>query len=530
MKNKLLGCLLCLGTMPLWGQLVNDGATITIMSGATLFVESHVQNNGVGTININDGGTLEVQGNFTNNASGTINGAGKLKFSGNTSSTLTMATDAVDSLIIAKSSISNSVTLQDAATTNSLVLTTGKVVLGLNNLNVQGTAPAAISGGSVNSYVEASGSGKLNKALPDGASTQVFPVGDNVNYTPITSSATGAATSAKIGVNLVNGTHPNRPTAVPNDASDYISRYWDVDITSGTVASQNLTATYVNTSEDVTGSTTLIKGASQQDGATGMTPNDWTYAGAANASNTITGTTTNINTDFTGMNFFGKANLKVFLNGAYSSGTMSTNLNNPVLANNILEQYGTSSPYSDANASVSSGFFINNPSIVDWIKVEMRDPLTPTIASSIKASGFIKNNGTVVGLDGSSYLTIKNAPLNSTLVFSHRNHVPFRTQSGIDLTLPATPIDFTIANALVFNDNTGSAPLNTISSTYLMWQGDASGTTNVVNSTDVSAVKASSATAPTGYFRTDVNLSGTVNSTDVSITKSLSASPKTADL
>ncbi|MBK7633544.1 MAG: hypothetical protein IPJ13_04030 [Saprospiraceae bacterium] len=52
-------------TVAAHAQFVNNGATVTIQSGATLRVETSFENQ-AGTITIDNGGILEVQGNFTN--------------------------------------------------------------------------------------------------------------------------------------------------------------------------------------------------------------------------------------------------------------------------------------------------------------------------------------------------------------------------------------------------------------------------------------------------------------------------------
>jgi hypothetical protein len=65
--------------------LTNDGATITVQSGTTLYVSGGIQNKAGSTL-ANDG-TVDLTGDFTNAAS--LSGAGKLRFSGTTDQTLT---------------------------------------------------------------------------------------------------------------------------------------------------------------------------------------------------------------------------------------------------------------------------------------------------------------------------------------------------------------------------------------------------------------------------------------------------------
>jgi len=205
------------------------------------------------------------------------------------------------------------------------------------------------------------------------------------------------------------------------------------------------------------------------------------------------------------------------LQGAFSSGSMSTTLNTSGLIPLI-------SPYTDAPATATS-----IPSgITDWVKLELRDPTVPTTVLGI-SSAFIKSDGSIVGLDGTSLPRIKNGNATSIVAVFHRNHLPFRTNVGIDVVNPTTE-DFTFANVKLYDNGTDNAPLNTVSSRMVMWPCDATGSTFLVNSTDLGFVKSQSATTPTGYLKADVNLSGACNSTDLGLTKSMTAVPKTADL
>ena len=82
MRKITLAVMLSMMASLSFAQLVNDGATITIKNGATLYVESDVTNNGAGAINIEGTGILEVQGNLTNNSTLTTQPMSKVKFSG----------------------------------------------------------------------------------------------------------------------------------------------------------------------------------------------------------------------------------------------------------------------------------------------------------------------------------------------------------------------------------------------------------------------------------------------------------------
>src|SRR5687768_1099012 len=146
-----------------------------------------------------------------------------------------------------------------------------------------------------------------------------FPIGDGTNYSPLSNVFTGSAyAAANLRARVNDLTHPNNPT----DATDYISRYWDINATGITGYSNTMTGTYVPA--DVTGTAAKVKGA-VYDGT------EWSYVAAAGGTNTVTGSTDDVTADFTGANFFGKVNLKLFLAGPMpGSGTppMTTLLNN----------------------------------------------------------------------------------------------------------------------------------------------------------------------------------------------------------
>ena len=77
--------------------LTNDGATITVESGATLYVVGAVQNNAISTLN--NAGTVELTGDLAN--AGTRASPGKLLFTGTANQTLTPGAATVGTLVLA---------------------------------------------------------------------------------------------------------------------------------------------------------------------------------------------------------------------------------------------------------------------------------------------------------------------------------------------------------------------------------------------------------------------------------------------
>jgi hypothetical protein len=435
-------------------QFINNGATVIIQSGATLKVETNFVNNS-GTVTNN--GTLEVTGHFENNATFTSGSASLVKFSGNAASNAKSNLAVLNDVEMAKASAN--VTLTDAMSINgdlSFTGTASKIVLDGNNLTLAAASDVNTPG--ANGYVVTNSTGALVKGIAANGPKNM-EVGDMSNYSPVSNVVSGSGyTSATISARAyITGLQPKYA-----ETTDYINREWNVIATGITGYANTMTGTYnpaLAPTGDRDGNLMFIKGATYH---SNPTP-DWRFDGSAgNGSNTVTASTTTSDVRFSGKNFFGKANLKAFLGGAYSAGSMTTTLNS-------LGLLPTTSPYVDAPASVGAGFFAANPTIVDWVRIELRDPSAPSTPTTFKASAFIKSDGSIVGLDGTTFPIIKNGFSTSVVVLSHRNHLPIRTPNiGIDVVNPPVmPHDFSAG--LTFGTNAQRV----ISGTSVMWPGNA---------------------------------------------------------
>ncbi len=174
---------------------------VSIASGATLKMSTQV------------GGDIYLAGNWSN--LGTFTPSSRLiTFNGAAAQTLTGATT-FDYL-----TLNNSLGLTLQSTTSSIVvnqpllLTSGKLTLGANNL----TAAGSITSSPTN-YVVTNGTGQLKRTVGAGAVT--FPVGNSA-YNPIIFNNTGG-TSDVYGVNVLDGTY-----ATPYDATKVVNRRWQV--------------------------------------------------------------------------------------------------------------------------------------------------------------------------------------------------------------------------------------------------------------------------------------------------------------
>jgi hypothetical protein len=414
----------------------------------------------------------------------------------------------------------NNIELQDAmivAGQINFASDNNKVVIGDHNLTL--TTSGSIASADDNEYVVTNGTGSLIKPIPSG-NTYTHEIGDASNYTPLSSVISGTGfTSATLAARV----YTTGLTTKYTETSDFINREWEV-VASGIADYENtLTGDYV-LGDIGLGTQPFIKGATHHGG-------DWHFDGSSNAPLKVIASTDVDNVKFSGKNFFGKVNVKAFLQGPYSGGTMSTLLNSIVPANNILEANATSSPYADAMASVLPGFFLANPNIVDWVKLELRDPNFPSATTTFKASAFIKNNGDVVGLDGVSLPRVKNGFETSVIVLSHRNHLPIRTvDAGLDVVNPTSQHNFSSGLGQAY-DNTSianDAMVDLGSGVYGLFRGNANGDLGI-NIIDAAIAKSTSVPIKSNvYLGADVNTDGAVNVIDAAIAKSASVPIKSA--
>ncbi|MBN1339167.1 MAG: PKD domain-containing protein, partial [Bacteroidales bacterium] len=125
----------------------------------------------------------------------------------------------------------------------------------------------------------------------------------------------------------------------------------------------------------------------------------------------------------------------VFLEGPFNpaSGLMLPDLNPGQLP--LSQPYNTTPWNYTGSESVAS---LPNLNVVDWVLVELRDAANASSATSAtmiaRQAAFLLNNGSVVGMDGTSDLNF-NVSLNNQLfvVIWHRNHLGIMTSGAVSL-------------------------------------------------------------------------------------------------
>lgn len=493
-------------------QFINDGATITIQSGATLRIESDFQNNGTGTLTNN--GTLEVSGNFTNAGTAILTPSiGLVKFIGTGNSNLDAGGDPLNNVEMAKTTSTGTLTLIAPASINGNLSFTGtgnnRILVGNYDLTMTGSGSlvTATTDHPTNGWIvtdkTGTNTGKFIKNVASGSSTKTLEIGDDTNYSPVVM-AINASTAGTIGARVLT----SNLTAKYSEASDFINREWVVSTSN--LTSNTLTGTYV--AGDITGTQSLIKGATYYSG-------DWRFDGSSGSGNTLTASTTNSDVRFSGLNFFGKVDLKVYLYNV-SGGIMNDYLRT------LPGQFPLSDPYSTIPYSSSGNFnyvpstststttqtILDNNNIVDWIFVELRNGSIGSTNVLFSKSGLLKSDGTIINPSGSPFSFKNLTSGNYYIAVKHRNHIGFMTNVGSSL--PTTSI-INLTNGSV--SMYGSDPLRLVSSgTYSMWTGDGNADTSV-DSGDLNGIYPINGSIVDEYNKFDVNLDGSVDSGDLNI-------------
>jgi len=200
-------------------------------------------------------------------------------------------------------------------------------------------------------------------------------------------------------------------------------------------------------------------------------------------------------------------NIKVYLEGAYNNGIMSTNLN----SKNLIpkKQPYNISPWNYAGAEAVTSI---PSSIVDWVLVELRTGIDSSTITA-KRAGFIKSDGSIVDLDGISPLRFDFVPAgNYYIVVMHRNHLAVMSSKPAALSDTTALYDFSTSESQASGINSMADLGNGIYGMYT-GDGDANGG---VSSTDRNNVWLKE-NGKAGYLQGDFDLNGVVNNDDLNL-------------
>lgn len=121
--------------------------------------------------------------------------------------------------------------------------------------------------------------------------------------------------------------------------------------------------------------------------------------------------------------------------------------------------YGTITPSAMANAT--------NTAVVDWVVVELRDAVDPTVIVASKR-GVLLRNGNVMDVNRLSPLWIPVQPGNYHVAVRHRNHLGAMTAAPVALSAINTVINFTASGFAAYGTNA----LNSVGARKVLWSGD----------------------------------------------------------
>lgn len=205
--------------------------------------------------------------------------------------------------------------------------------------------------------------------------------------------------------------------------------------------------------------------------------------------------------------------IKAYLEGPYNAATglMQTTLNN-------TGKLPQTQPFQGAPWYYPGTEEVENipAGVVDWVLIEWRD--APTAATAYRSTivgrqaAFVKNDGSIVGLDGTSLLQIMNPHVDHHLyiVVQQRNHLAIMTANPPSLSGLVYNWDFTPAANLAYGGTLAQKMLSV--GKYGMFSGDGDGNGEINNNDKNYVWKVQ--VGSSGYFTGDFNLDGQVSSID----------------
>jgi len=171
------------------------------------------------------------------------------------------------------------------------------------------------------------------------------------------------------------------------------------------------------------------------------------------------------------------------------------------------------SPYHSNEKTLTDVFSVkNNDAIVDWLKVELLDPVTFTILES--RSALLQKDGDIVELNGETLVNMSlSENRDALLLIRHRNHLGIISPNHVEPNT-AFNIDFTQQNADAALGEVGQKQIPT--GEWVMYAGNAFDT-NPINE-DINGDDKAKWSILNGNFNTytpeDFNLDGDVNGSD----------------
>jgi hypothetical protein len=195
-------------------------------------------------------------------------------------------------------------------------------------------------------------------------------------------------------------------------------------------------------------------------------------------------------------------NAKIYLEGPFSGSTMSTALRTGNLI--PLTQPYNIAPFTFTGTENVVSIPAN---VVDWVLLELRTG-TGSASRVARRAAFIRNDGVIVDLNGTSPVSFPTAPLgNYFIVIHHRNHLSVMTPSAVTLSQSSTLYDFSTGLTQYF----GGSAKALGGGRFGMYGGDYS-SDGFLDAADF--IGPDNDVFLTGYRKSDLNLDGFVDVSD----------------
>ena len=210
---------------------------------------------------------------------------------------------------------------------------------------------------------------------------------------------------------------------------------------------------------------------------------------------------------------------RVLLDGPYDSmqGSMSDDLRSAGLLPDTEPYTGLGYVHTQGGSGVSAGTGVlattGMDAIVDWLVVELREPIAPySILAS--RSALVQRDGDVVGPDGFSPVAFDHPPGNYRVAVRHRNHFGVMTGTSLALGTNATTLDFSSPGTVTH----GVDALKAIATVRLLWSGNTvddgllryAGSDNDRDPIVVAIGGSPPTNTVVAYDRSDVNMDGVI--------------------
>ena len=214
--------------------------------------------------------------------------------------------------------------------------------------------------------------------------------------------------------------------------------------------------------------------------------------------------------------------LTVLLEGPHNGGgIMTTALNSSGALEDSAKQhpYEASPWFNPSTDSVAAGFFAANPTVVDWVHVELWGGGTiPSIAFETSGVGLLLDDGSVVDpSDPAKPLILTPSSGGSFYVaVYHRNHLAAISASPVLFNPPSVftgLYDFTDSMSKAY----GTSPMRDLGGGFFgLFAGDSDADGQII-ANDFNTWLADTKIGATGYLPSDFNMDGQVNAADFNV-------------